>query len=311
MSKSQQYIDHTSSIEILSISQNYLPVIIVTGMSGAGKSTALHVFEDLHLVTADGIPSCLINDMIHTIRASSLERIQGIALGINQHRTNLIQNLGDIVQQINTQDIRGTLLYLEADISTLIRRYSISRRPHPLEQENIGLEQALEEEAYRLAPIKNLADIVIDTTTYSIHDLRRAIQKYWYPSTEKIKTIKVNLISFGFKYGVPKEADLVFDLRFLANPYFVEELRLLSGLDKKVSGYVLNSPEGKKFKKRLITFLLFLLPLYDAEGRYRITIALGCTGGKHRSVAITEALMKTLIQKNYAVSIEHRHMKLG
>lgn len=301
----------SSPSETLSISSDSIPVMIITGMSGAGKSTALHVFEDLGLITADGVPPSLIANMIHTIRNSSLEHIQGIALGINQRRTGIMQQLEHIFQQIHNDDIHFTLLYFEADIQTLLCRYAATRRPHPLEQENISLEQALEEEAKRLEPIRQAADIIIDTTAYSIHDLRRFLQKRWNTSPEKLQAIKVNLISFGFKYGVPKEADLVFDLRFLPNPYFIEELKPLSGMNKKVAEYVLNSSIGSEFKEHLISFLNFLLPQYDAEGRYRITIALGCTGGKHRSVAITEAVMHSLVQKNYTVSIEHRHMELG
>ncbi|MBZ3892090.1 RNase adapter RapZ [Lawsonia intracellularis] len=291
--------------------QEYFPVIIIVGMSGAGKSTALHVFEDLQLVTADGIPPSLVTSMIHTVQSSSLEHVQGLALGINQHRIHTMQELEHTFQEMRSQHIYFTLLYLEADMPTLIKRYAATRRPHPLEQYHIGLEHALEEEAKRLIPIRQTADIVLDTTTYSIHDLRRFLQKSWNPYPEKIRSIKINIISFGFKYGVPNEADLLFDLRFLPNPYFVEELRPLSGMDKKVATYVLNSASGIKFKKHLIRFLSFLLPLYDAEGRYRITIALGCTGGKHRSVAISELLLHELTKKNYTVSIEHRHMELG
>lgn len=310
--KKTQYNTTGSSLSNLSSTpQGYFPVIIITGMSGAGKSTALHVFEDLQLVTADGIPPPLITSMIHTIQNSSLEHVQGLALGINQHRIHTIQDLEHTFQELRNKYIYFTLLYLEADTPTLIKRYAATRRPHPLEQEHIGLEQALEEEAKRLIPIRQTADIVLDTTTYSIHDLRRFLQKSWNPSPEKARSIKVNIVSFGFKYGVPKEADLLFDLRFLPNPYFIEELRPLSGMDEKVTRYVLNSPIGTKLKKHLIAFLTFLLPLYDAEGRYRITIALGCTGGKHRSVAVSELLLNELIKKNYTVSVEHRHMELG
>ena len=169
----------------------------------------------------------------------------------------------------------------------------------------------MREEMERLAPVREIADNVIDTSSFSIHDLRRSIQRKWNSTQERLHTIKVNLISFGFKYGVPREADLVFDLRFLPNPYFVEALRPQTGKESAIAEYVFSEPSGKEFKKRLIDFLSFLLPLYDAEGRYRITVALGCTGGKHRSVAMTEALMRALKRQDYAVSVEHRHMELG
>ncbi len=293
------------------LSKSPLSVIIITGRSGAGKSTALHVFEDLKFITADGVPPCLIVDMIQTIQNSSLGHIQGIALGIDQFRTDISLELEHAFQKITCRDIHLTLLYLEADTTTLIRRYATTRRPHPLEQENIGLEQALEEEANYLIFLKKISDLIIDTTNYSIHDLRRDLQKRWNPSTKKHRSLRINLISFGFKYGVPKEADLLFDLRFLPNPYFIEELRSLPGTNKQVASYVLKNSIGTAFTKHLTSFLMFLLPLYDEEGRYRITIALGCTGGKHRSVAIAEYILHILIKKNYPVSIEHRHMELG
>ena len=245
------------------------PIFIITGLSGAGKSTVLHVFEDMRLFTADGVPPELMPEMVRL------------------------------------------LLYLEADPAVIMRRYATTRRPHPLEREGVGLEQAVREEMERLAPVREIADKVIDTSSFSIHDLRRIIQRKWNSTLERLHTIKVNLISFGFKYGVPREADLVFDLRFLPNPYFVEELRPQTGKESAIAEYVFSEPLGKEFKKRLIDFLSFLLPLYDAEGRYRITIALGCTGGKHRSVAMTEALMRALKRQDYTVSVEHRHMELG
>ncbi len=286
-------------------------IFIVTGLSGAGKSTVLHVFEDMRLFTADGVPPELMPDMVRLLQNSSVERARGVALGFDQRRSEFMSELDDALHRLSGMGFRPTIIYLEADPAVIMRRYATTRRPHPLEREGVGLEQAVCEEIERLAPVREIADRVIDTSAYSIHDLRRMIQRRLNNAQERLRNIKVNLISFGFKYGVPREADLVFDLRFLPNPYFIEELRPRTGRDKAVAAHVFSEPSGKAFKARLIEFLGFLLPLYDAEGRYRITIALGCTGGKHRSVAVAEALMKALKRQDYAVSIEHRHMELG
>ena len=287
------------------------PVFIITGLSGAGKSTVLHVFEDMRLLTADGVPPGLMPEMVRLLQNPSVERSNGVALGFDQRRSEFLEELDQALHRLASMGLRTQIIYLEADPTVIMRRYATTRRPHPLEREGVGLEQAIREEMERLAPVREIADKVIDTSAYSIHDLRRVIQRRWNSRQERLRNIKVNLISFGFKYGVPREADLVFDLRFLPNPYFIEELRPRTGKDKAVSDHVFSEPSGKEFKKRLIDFLGFLLPLYDAEGRYRITIALGCTGGKHRSVAVTEALMRALKRQDYTVSVEHRHMELG
>ena len=288
-----------------------LPLFIITGLSGAGKSTVLHVFEDMRLFTADGIPPELLPEMVRLLQTPSIDASIGVALGFDQRRGEFVPELEQAMHCLSGMGFRAQIIYLEADPAVIMRRYATTRRPHPLEREGVGLEQAVGEEIERLAPLREMADRIIDTSTFSIHDLRRVIQRRWNSRQERLRAIKVNLVSFGFKYGVPKEADLVFDLRFLPNPYFVEELRPLTGKDKAVSAHVFGETSGREFRKRLIDFMAFVLPLYDAEGRYRITIALGCTGGKHRSVAMTEALARALKRLDYTVSIEHRHMELG
>jgi UPF0042 nucleotide-binding protein len=192
-----------------------------------------------------------------------------------------------------------------------MRRYATTRRPHPLESQSLGLEQALEQEKSLLSAIRSNAELVLDTSDYSVHDLRRVIQTKWSAIEELGRGMRVHIITFGFKYGVPSEADFVFDLRFLPNPYFVESLRTGSGMDKSVSDYVLGSEVGTEFNKKFLDFLTYVLPLYADEGRYRITLALGCTGGRHRSVSVAESVLATLKKKGYAVTIEHRHMELG
>ena len=282
-------------------------VCIVTGLSGAGKSTAVQVFEDLRYFVVDGLPASLAPEMAAMMERPSMSHFMGIALGMDMRQSNFPDEINDALSVMAAKGIRPLLLFLEADAQELMRRYATTRRPHPLEREGMGLEAALAAERNRLRPLREMADLVIDTSRFSIHDLRRSIQKRWSGNKDKLRAIRVNVISFGFKYGVPREADTVFDLRFLPNPYFVEELRPLCGKDKAVADYVFASSSAVEFRKKLLDLLFFMLPLMEAEGRYRITIAVGCTGGHHRSVAVAQALR----QADYPTSLEHRHLELG
>lgn len=286
-------------------------VCIVTGLSGAGKSTAVQVFEDLRYFAVDGLPASLAPEMAAMMERPSMSHFMGIALGMDMRQSNFPDEINDVLSVMAAKGIRPLLLFLEADAQELMRRYATTRRPHPLEREGMGLEAALAAERNRLRPLREMADLVIDTSRFSIHDLRRSIQKRWSGNKDKLRAIRVNVISFGFKYGVPREADTVFDLRFLPNPYFVEELRPLCGKDKAVADYVFASPSAVEFRKKLLDLLFFMLPLMEAEGRYRITIAVGCTGGRHRSVAMAEELSQALRQADYPTSLEHRHLELG
>ena len=286
-------------------------VCIVTGLSGAGKSTAVQVFEDLRYFAVDGLPASLAPEMAAMMERPSMSHFMGIALGMDMRQSNFPDEINDALSVMAAKGIRPLLLFLEADAQELMRRYATTRRPHPLEREGMGLEAARAAERNRLRPVREMADLVIDTSRFSIHDLRRSIQKRWSGNKDKLRAIRVNVISFGFKYGVPREADTVFDLRFLPNPYFVEELRPLCGKDKAVADYVFASPSAVEFRKKLLDLLFFMLPLMEAEGRYRITIAVGCTGGRHRSVAMAEELSQALRQADYPTSLEHRHLELG
>nr|WP_321514264.1 RNase adapter RapZ [uncultured Pseudodesulfovibrio sp.] len=289
---------------------NSFPVVIVTGLSGSGKSTALKVFEDLGFFCIDGLPSEMspkITDLI--LKFDS--KYRGLALGMDLRQLEFVDGWDQALRDFNTLGITPQVLFIEARMNELVRRYATTRRPHPLESRNLGLEQALDQEKSLLEPVRSGAALVLDTTNYSIHDLRRVIQTKWSAIEEVGRGMRVHLISFGFKYGVPSEADLVFDLRFLPNPYFDEKLRSLSGMDKSIAQFVVGSDVGSEFNTRFLDFLSYMLPLYADEGRYRITLALGCTGGRHRSVAVGESVLATLKKKGYTVSIEHRHMELG
>ena len=287
------------------------PVIIVTGLSGAGKSTVLNVLEDLRYFTVDGLPATLAPQMVTILNREALAHYQGLVLGMDLRESNFVRNLEKTLERLQGMGVRPAVVFIEANAAVLNRRYATTRRPHPLESEGMGLEQALEQERLRLAPVRETADLVVDTSSYSIHDLRRVIQKKWSSIQGRIRALRINIVTFGFKYGVPTDADLVFDLRFLPNPYFVPDLRPLSGLDEAVAKYVLEAGHGDAFLAKLVDFLHFLLPQYETEGRYRLTLAFGCTGGRHRSVSVAEALLRALKKSDYAVSIEHRHMELG
>ena len=291
--------------------QSDLSVCMVTGLSGAGKSTALRVFEDLRFFTVDGLPATLAPEMIAMMGRPSMAHFTGIALGLDIRRSDFLDEIFQTLEILSERGLHPILLFVTADVPVLIRRYAQTRRPHPLEKEGLGLEASIIAEKKRLEPIREEADLVLDTSHYSIHDLRRRIQKRFSQTKGRMRSLRVNIISFGFKYGVPKEADMVFDLRFLQNPYFVEQLRPLSGRDRAVYDYVFACDAAQTYRSKLHDLLSFLLPQMEAEGRYRVSVALGCTGGRHRSVAFAEELAQFLRQADYPVSLEHRHLELG
>ncbi len=286
------------------------PVVVVTGLSGSGKSTALRVFEDIGFFCVDGLPASMVPKLAMFFQSKDSSH-RGLVLGMDLRQHDFVDEWNEAVKELNEQGMRPRIVYLEARLDTLFRRYAATRRPHPLESANLGLEQALEEERKLLSSIRNDAELIIDTTEYSIHDLRRTIQDKWVRLDKEPSGLRIHVISFGFKYGVPIDADLIFDLRFLPNPYFEPSLRPMSGKDAPVAEYVFANDPGDTFKVKFIEFLLYLLPLYAAEGRYRVTLGLGCTGGRHRSVAVSEFVSKALQKEHYSVTLEHRHFELG
>ena len=289
---------------------NTFPMVVVTGISGSGKSTALKVFEDLGFFCIDGLPSGMSPKIAELILKQD-SKYRGLALGMDMRQPEFLEGWDTAIEELADMGITPQVLFLEARLGELMRRYATTRRPHPLESQSLGLEQALEQEKSLLEPIRANAELVLDTSDYSVHDLRRVIQTKWSAIEELGRGMRVHIITFGFKYGVPSEADFVFDLRFLPNPYFDTSLRPLSGLDGTIADYVLGSEVGARFNEKFLGFITYLLPLYADEGRYRITLALGCTGGRHRSVCVAESVLATLKKKGYAVTIEHRHMELG
>lgn len=286
-------------------------VIILTGLSGAGKSTALQVFEDMNFFSADGVPAALMAEFIRLVHEPDMQHFRGIVLGIDLTRkylTNPVDDLLPALSGIKQQFPKTTLIFLEASKDSILKRYASTRRPHPLEQEGYTLESAMEEEKNRLQNIRSLADNIINTTDFSLHDLRRHLQKHFSKTREDSHSMWITIMSFGYKYGIPKDADLVFDMRCLPNPFFVPALKDLTGLSKEVSDYVFKDEEAQRFRDELLQFIQTILPHYDNEGRYRLCIAIGCTGGCHRSVAMTEYIAKSLMQSGYRIIKQHKQL---
>lgn len=288
-----------------------MELVVITGLSGAGMSTALQVFEDMNFFVADGLPPALIKEFISFFDKPEMQHFRGIALGIDLKRKYLNDPLAELLPsltKIRRQNIKTTMLYIEADKDSILKRYASTRRPHPLEQEGYTLEGAMEEEKNRLRKVRELADFIVDTSGFSLHDLRRFLQNRFFRKTENLHGMWVTVMSFGYKYGIPKDADLVFDMRFLPNPFFDPDLREHSGLEQKVEEYIFGDPQNQEIREKFLRFLQDILPCYDTEGRYRLCIAFGCTGGFHRSVATAEYMAKKLEQSGYRVIKEHKHL---
>jgi UPF0042 nucleotide-binding protein len=282
-------------------------LMVVTGLSGAGKSQAIRALEDLGFFCIDNLPIALIPTFVDLmVRDEEARRRVAVVVDVREG-ANLSQ-LPAVYRTLKRRtDVQATLIFLEAKTEALVRRFSETRRPHPLGRGKSAAEGVAEEQR-RLAPIRKLADHVLDTTRLTVHDLRRQILALG-GGEATTTALSVTLISFAFKRGVPTDADLLFDVRFLKNPYFVPGLRPLSGLDRKVARYVLGVPEAKRFMTLTTSLMRFLLPQYVAEGKAYLTVAIGCTGGQHRSVAIAEALGRALRRtRGVQLRVQHREV---
>lgn len=281
---------------------------IVTGLSGAGKSTALRAFEDLGFFTVEGLPASLSPDMAGLMNKPAMQRFKGIAIGMDMREANFIEEFNAALLKLQPHGMGVNLVFLDASDAELMKRYASTRRPHPYEKKGLALAEALANERRDLQPLREMADLVVDSSGYSIHDLRRAIHKLFSPDQATRQTIRINVISFGFKYGLPEDADFVFDARFLDNPFFVPNLKPLSGLDPEITEFVFKSGAATEYAHLLTQLFKFVLPQMEREGRSRVTIAIGCTGGRHRSVAIAEKLAWELRQAGYGPIVEHRNI---
>jgi UPF0042 nucleotide-binding protein len=276
-----------------------LHVVIISGLSGAGRSTALRVLEDSGAYCVDNLPPALAPDCLELVRNEGSPGLVG--LGIDVRSGVFLEGVDHMLSALEASGHRVELIFLDCADAVLTRRFSETRRPHALAPTG-NLLRAIESERVRLADLRARADVVIDTTEFTVHDLRRQLVDYLAREHEHPEMI-VRLSSFGFKYGVPLDADLVFDLRFLPNPHFVGHLRPLTGQDAPVANYVLDAPETQELLSRLVPLLEYLIPKYAREGKAYLTVALGCTGGRHRSVALAEELAGLLgVTKEVVVS---------
>jgi UPF0042 nucleotide-binding protein len=282
-----------------------LRLVIITGLSGAGKSYAIKCFEDLGYFCVDNLPTTLIPTFAELCAQSSRE-IKNIALGVDVREGEYLEHLLEILAALRSTGHASEVLFLEASDEILVRRYHESRRRHPLAGEGNVLD-GIRAERKALAHLREAADHILDTSALTVHQLKdRLVAMYGTPRQRE--SLTVSLVSFGFKHGIPYDADLVFDLRFLANPHFVEALRAHDGRDREVADFVFSHAESRELLARLQELVRFLLPLYQREGKAYLTIALGCTGGQHRSVAFVEALRAFLEGLGLAPLVRHRDL---
>jgi UPF0042 nucleotide-binding protein len=278
-------------------------LVILTGLSGSGKLSALKAFEDLGYYSVDNLPLELVPRFADLVRQSG--EIQRAALVVDVREGMRLDEFPTILKDVR-KVLPTRVLFLEASDEALIRRFSETRRPHPMGRSDTVV-KSIRAERKRLDPIRNVADIVLDTTKFNVHDLRAHINAQ-FEREESDQTLMVSSNSFGFKNGVPTEADLVFDVRFLPNPHFVPEFRKLTGKDPKVAKYVRQFPQTKEFLDKTMDLLKFLLPHYIKEGKSYLTVAFGCTGGQHRSVFFAEEMKKRLEMEGHRVKTLHRDM---
>jgi RNase adapter protein RapZ len=276
-------------------------LVVITGMSGSGKASVLKAFEDLGYYCVDNLPVGLIPQFAELVVQSS--EINSTALVVDVREGGQLQDLPSIVKSVKRM-LPTKMIFLEAADPVLLRRFSETRRPHPLGTD-APVRTSLADERKRLRAIRAMADLVIDTSKFNVHELRSYITER-FRKRESAKNILVSCVSFGFRQGVPEDADLVFDVRFLPNPHFVPEFRPLTGRDPKVAKYIQSFPQSREFIKRISELLIYLLPHYIQEGKSYLTISFGCTGGQHRSVMIAEAVSKRLRKAGYRVKVVHR-----
>ena len=276
-------------------------LVIITGMSGSGKASVLKAFEDLGYYCVDNLPVELIPQFAELAVQSS--EIRRTALVVDVREGSKLEQLPAILKSVRRM-IPTKVVFLEASDTVLMRRFSETRRPHPLGADS-SVQSALKAERRHLSTIRRLADFVIDTSKFNVHELRAHITEGFQEQSRE-KSILVSCVSFGFRQGVPEDADLVFDVRFLPNPHFVPEFRALTGRDPRVAKYIRSFPQTKEFISRISDLLVYLLPHYIHEGKSYLTIAFGCTGGQHRSVMIAEDVGKHLRRAGYRVKAVHR-----
>ncbi|MCM1308476.1 MAG: RNase adapter RapZ [Butyrivibrio sp.] len=282
-------------------------MVIVTGMSGAGKRTALKVFEDAGYYCVDNLPIMLVMKFVE-LAAAGGSGIGNIAMGVDVRSGESFGELEPVLDRMSEMNFRYEILFLEAEDEVLVKRFKETRRNHPLAGE-MRIIDGISKERGEIAFLKKRADYIIDTSTLLTRELKQELEKIFVNNGE-FSNLVVTVISFGFKYGIPEDADLLFDVRFLPNPFYIDELKRLTGNDAPVRDYVMGFEEAQTFLAKLTDMLAFLIPNYISEGKNRLVIAVGCTGGKHRSVTLANALFERLKGHDYGLKIEHRDIDL-
>lgn len=283
-----------------------MKIVIVTGMSGAGKTTALRVLEDAGYYCVDNMPISLV------MKFAELASVQDngnakIALGLDIRSGSALGELTEILKQMEIRQYTYKILFLDASDEVMVKRYKETRRVHPLAKDD-RVDKGIEMERKELAFLKRQADYIIDTSHLLTRELKMELEKI-FVSDKEYSNLFISIVSFGFKYGIPTDADLVFDVRFLPNPYYVDELRKLTGNDQKIKDYVMGFEQAGEFLKKLEDMIDFLVPNYTIEGKNSLVIAIGCTGGKHRSVTLANALWDHMKGMQYGLKLEHRDIE--
>lgn len=284
-----------------------LKIIIITGRSGSGKSTAIAAFEDAGYYCVDNMPVALLPKFLELPIKSNSE-IAGLAFVMDLREKSFLSRYSSIFKSLKKKGHHFEILFLDADEETLLKRYSQTRRHHPLSQDKSLLE-GIRTEQKQLKDLKIAADKIINTSHFNVHELKSVISDIAQKS-KNFAPMKINILSFGFKYGIPHEADLVMDVRFLSNPHFVPELKNLDGKNERVKDYVLDNDEARRFLKKYLDMLDYLIPMYEKEGKAYLTIAVGCTGGRHRSVTIAESVFQHIRKPDMQIIITHRDIDL-
>lgn len=283
--------------------RNARQLVLLTGLSGSGKGSILKTFEDLGFYCVDNLPVALI-PAFSELYVEGVGEVERAALLVDAREGEGIKKLPEIYRKMRSER-SVALVFVEASNEALLRRFSETRRPHPVGQD-FSILEGIREERRRMAPIRRLADLTIDTTKFNVNELRRFIlDRFESPGK---RPLMISVVSFGFRYGIPTEADLVFDVRFLPNPHFVPRLRPFSGKNPRVARYIRSFPQTGQFLRRIESLLSYLIPHYIREGKSYLTVALGCTGGRHRSVMLAEVIRRTLAREGYSTKVVHRDL---
>lgn len=285
----------------------HIKITIITGLSGSGKTTAINALEDAGFFCIDNLPVILLPSFLK-LKSKTNSKVTKLALVMDLREREFLQRYPEIFQDLSNEGYLFEIIFLEASVDTLLRRYSQTRRKHPLSEGKSVLE-GIEAEREALRELRDLADLVIDTSNYNVHQLKEIILNHALKEVPE-KRMKIYILSFGYKYGIPYDADIVIDVRCLPNPHFVEELKNLNGTSREVKEYMDRWEETHHFLKKYLDLLLYLIPLYEREGKSSLTITVGCTAGRHRSVRIAETIFEELKKTKNIITLTHRDIGL-